>query len=242
MAFIIQRGRFVDNARRKAGKIGSVTDFPRPSLTLVTDRRLYRPRQKADPLPIIEAAIAGGVGIVQLRARTDATNDLGLYAVALRLRELTEGKALFVVTGDLELAEKCRADGILLPERSYKPADARAFLRGPRAQAVGAFARTVTGASRAERGGADYLQVGPAFDSDAPGEGVTLLRKVKDAVHIPVIAFGGIQTAEQIADCLRAGADGVAVTEAVTQAPHPQSAAAALRAALDAAWRILHGA
>lgn len=256
---IIQCARFVDNAPRKAGKIRPVTDFPRPSLTLVTDRRLYRPRQKADPLPIIEAAIAGGVGIVQLRARTDATDDLGLYAVALRLRELTEGKALFVVTGDLELAEKCRADGVLLPERSYKPAEARTFLRGegsmplppdaekgiwltsPGVRLVGAFARSVTGASRAERGGADYLQVGPAFDSDAPGEGVALIRKVKDAVHIPVIAFGGIQTPEHIADCLRAGADGVAVTEAVTQAPYPQAAAAALRAALDAAWRVLHG-
>ena len=186
--------------------------------------------------------MAGGVNIVQLRVRHAAGDDLGLYAVALRLREMTAGLAQFIVTGDLELAEKCQADGVLLTERAYKPAEARTFLRGGGEAIVGAFARSVPVAARAERGGADYVQVGPALDAEAPGEGLTLLRKIKDAVQIPVVAFGGIQTAADVADCLRAGADGVAVTDAVTQAPDPQVAAAALRAAMDAAWRALHGA
>ena len=221
-----------------------MADIPRPNLTLITDRKLYRPRtdKKGDPLSLVEAAISGGVNIVQLRART-SQDDLGLYAVTMRLRELTAGKAQFVVTGDLELAEKCGADGILLPERSYKPSEARAFLRGE-TRLVGAFARSVPTAGRAERGGADYVQVGPAFDPDAPPDaenGLGLLRKVKDAVHIPVIAFGGIRTPAQVGDCVRAGADGVAVTDAITLAPDPQSAAAALRAALDAAWHALRG-
>ncbi len=217
-----------------------MADIPRPSLTLITDRTLYRPRtdKKADPLSLVEAAIAGGVNIVQLRART-APDDLALFAVAMRLRELTAGQAQFVVTGDLELAEKCGADGILLPERSYKPSDARTFLRGE-TQLVGAFARGVPGAARAERGGADYVQVGPAFDPADAEAGLILLRKVKDAVHVPVIAFGGIRTPEQVGDCIRAGSDGVAVTDAITRAPDPQSAATALRAALDASWRVVH--
>ena len=221
-----------------------VTAISQPSLTLVTGRKLYRPRadKKADPLSLVEAAVAGGVTIVQLRVRSMAADDLGLYAVALRLREMTAGKAQFIVTGDLELAEKCHADGVLLTERPYKPADARKFLRSPGEATVGSFAHSVTGAARAERGGADYVQVGPAFDSEAPGEGLTLMRKIKDAVQIPVVAFGGIQTPADVADCLRAGADGVAVTDAVTQAPDPQVAAAALRVAMDAAWRALRGA
>lgn len=229
------------------GKIRAVTDLPRPSLTLITDRALYRPRpdKAGGPLSLIEAAIAGGIHIVQLRVRNAQTDDLGLYAVALRLREMTQGHALFVVTGDLELAEKCHADGVLLPERSYKPSEARTFLRNEGATAVGAFVHSVTGAGRAERGGADYVQVGPAFERDSPeGEshGLTLIRKVKDAVQIPVIAFGGIRATEHIADCLRAGADGVAVTDAIMRAPDPQAATAALRVALDSAWRALHGA
>lgn len=239
-------------------------EFPKPTLTLVTDRTLYRPRkdQKADPLSLIDAAIAGGVDIIQLRARNSSPDDLGLYAVALRLREMTSGKALFVITGDVELAEKTLADGVLLPERSYKPSDARSFLRGvetvhsaaegdtPLAarlgggvRLVGSFAHGVTGASRAERGGADYVQVGPAFDKDAHGNlksGLAVLRKVKDAVHIPVIAFGGIATQEQAAECLHAGADGIAVTDAILQASDPESAARALKSTLDAVWRELH--
>ncbi len=225
-------------------------DFPRPSLTLVTDRTLYRPRadKKGDFLSLVEAAIAGGVNIVQLRVRHTLADDFGLYAVALRLREMTSGQVRFVVTGDLELAEKVHADGVLLPERSYKPADARAYLHGDGlsggGEVVGAFVRSVTGAGRAERGGADYVQVGPAFENNpAPDaeDGLTLLRKVKDAVQIPVIAFGGIETPQQVGDCLRQGADGVAVATAVTQAPDPQAAAASLRAAMDAAWQALHG-
>jgi thiamine monophosphate synthase len=241
-----------------------VTEFTQPSLTLVTDRTLYRPRsdKKGDPLSLVEAAIAGGVDIVQLRVRTASPDDLGLYAVALRLRELTAGKALFVMTGDIVLAEKTRADGVLLTERSYKPSEARSFLHGapavttiegdpsrPQLQSggvrlVGAFARSVTSASRAERGGADYVQIGPAFDKeakDSPGGGLTLLRKVKDAVHIPVIAFGGVRTPAEVADCLQAGADGVAVTDAIMQAPDPQSSTLALKSAMIAAWRVLHG-
>ncbi len=219
-----------------------------PSLTLVTDRTLYRTgsESKADPLSIIEAAIAGGVDIVQLRPRPGTGDDLALYAVALRLRELTQGKARFVVTGDIELAEKCGADGVLLFERSYKPNDARAYLRShDSSSVVGAFARTVHGASRAERGGADYVQTGPAFDHDSEphkaSAGLTLVRKIKDAVQVPVIAFGGVNSVDRVVDCLRFGADGVAVTDAILKAPDPYAAATTLRTALNAAWRALYG-
>ncbi len=223
--------------------------LPHPSLTLVVSRTLYRPQpNQDDPVSIVEAAIAGGVDIVQFRARSAGHDqgeiDLVLFAVAMRLREITDGKARFVVTGDLQLAEKCHADGVLLPERSYKPSEARTFLRAGSSASVGAFVRTVIGASRAERGGADYVQVGPIFDtapeteaaSPTPDDaGLVLLRKVKDAVHIPVIAFGGIRTAEQAAQCLRFGADGVAVTDAISDALDPQGAALALRSALESA-------
>ncbi|MGO8673559.1 MAG: thiamine phosphate synthase [Capsulimonadaceae bacterium] len=226
-----------------------MTDFPRPSLTLVTDRNLYRQDSlpldeggaagqpsagTAVVLSLVEAAVAGGVDIVQLRVPAAEPDDIGLYAVALRLRELTAGKASYVVTGEIELAEKCHADGILLAEILYKPADVRAYLRGG-ARLVGVFAQSVPEAARAERGGADYVQVGPAFDAGPSGLGI--LRKIKDAIQIPVVAFGGILTPEHVVECVRAGADGVAVTEAITQAPDPQAAAAALRTAMDAAWR-----
>lgn len=243
-----------------------MTDFPRPSLTLVIDRNLYRPEShqtmlrepgrespssseqsyhsdvnlplSVEPKSLVDAAVSGGVDIVQLRAPSNP-DDLGLFAVAMRVRELTAGRSLFVLTADLELAERCHADGLLLPETSYRPSDARGYLRGT-VRLVGAFVQTVNGASRAERGGADYVQVGPAFKEDG-SDNLALLRKVKDAVHIPVIGFGGIVTPEHAAECIRAGADGVAVTDAITGADEPPSAAALLRGAIDVAWKQTRG-
>jgi thiamine-phosphate diphosphorylase len=212
---------------------------------LVTDRTLYRPTADAGPLSLVEAAIGGGVQIVQLRVRPDESNDLGLYAVAMHIREMTTNKALFVVTGDVELAEKCHADGVLLPEQSYRPSAARSFLRGA-GKYVGVFVQSVVEAARAERGEADYVQVGPVFE-DANGlepekpDRLALLRKIKDAVHVPVIAFGGVQTDSQVARCLEAGADGIAVTDAVSVAEDPAAAAQTLRVALDYAWRTYRG-
>jgi len=207
-----------------------------PKLTLVVDRRLYRTRSDKEPLSLVEAAIAGGVTQVQLRAgQKDAAEDLGLFAIALRIREMTSGIVPFVVTGDLELAEKCYADGVLLTERSYKPEAARKFLRGQQA-VVGCYVQSVAGATLAERGGADYLQVGPIFTerttaSDAAG--LPLLRKVKDAVLLPVVAFGGINSRDRAKAAIDYGADGVAVTSAILAAPHPKIAAEEFRSALS---------
>ena len=186
--------------------------------------------------------MAGGVNIVQLRARVAAGRPGPVRRGDAAARD-DGGQG--AVRGDGRPGA-----GREVPRRRHPAAgallqalEARAFLRGDDGGLVGAFARSVPGAGRAERGGADYVQVGPAFDPDAPADGdagLVLLRKVKDAVHIPVIAFGGIRTPEQVGGCIRAGADGVALTDAITRAPDPQSAATALRAALDAAWSALH--
>jgi thiamine-phosphate diphosphorylase len=202
-----------------------------PTLTLVVDRRLYRTFSDKEPLSLVEAAIAGGVTQVQLRTTPkDKENDLGVFAIALRLREMTSGVVPFVVTGDLELAEKCHADGVLLTEKSYKPEAARKFLRGPQSM-VGCYCQSVLAASRAERGGADYVQVGPVYQEKSTDEegDLSLVRKVKDAILLPVVAFGGISTRDRVAAVMEAGADGVAVTTAILAAQHPRIAAQELR-------------
>ncbi len=206
-----------------------------PTLTLVVDRRLYRTISDKEPLSLVEAAIAGGVTQVQLRSTPkDSESDLGLFAIALRIREMTDGIVPFVVTGDLELAEKCYADGVLLTEKSYRPEAARRYLRGPQ-PLVGCYVQSVTGASRAERGGADYVQVGPIFgEKNGVSEtgDLNLIRKVKDAILLPVVAFGGINSRDRATAAINAGADGVAVTSAILAAKHPKSAAEEFRSLL----------
>jgi thiamine-phosphate pyrophosphorylase len=86
--------------------------------------------------------------------------------------------------------------------------------------------------ARAADGEADYIGVGPVWDTPSkadadPAIGLEGLREICSATTVPVIAIGGIDAANA-AECIRAGAVGVAVIRAARDA-------AALRAALDAA-------
>ena len=71
----------------------------------------------------------------------------------------------------------------------------------------------------AETEGADYVALSPIFDTatkaDAgPGNGLDVLKKIKSAVSIPVIAIGGINK-NNVRQVIDPGADGVAVISAI---------------------------
>lgn len=191
-------------------------------MMLVVDRLLYRTRDDEPPLSLVEEAIAGGVSLVQMRVAAWRGDELGAYAVALRLREITRGKAKLLVTDDLHLAEKSKADGLLLTaEHSYRPESVRQFVRAV-PSLVGCFVTSVRGAARAERGGADFVQVGPVYGN---ADGLVLLRKVRDAIHLPVVAFGGITSPDQVAQTIAAGASSIAVSLPILSAADPRKAA-----------------
>jgi thiamine-phosphate pyrophosphorylase len=85
---------------------------------------------------------------------------------------------------------------------------------------------------------ADYVMFGHVYETAShavePGRGLDALRDVVEAVNIPVIAIGGI-TLDRVDEVLAAGASGVAVIRAVSDAPDPEAATRRLREALDAA-------
>ncbi|HCS48617.1 MAG TPA: thiamine phosphate synthase, partial [Candidatus Aminicenantes bacterium] len=81
----------------------------------------------------------------------------------------------------------------------------------------------------AEKGGADYLGVGPVFATLSkkdlgPLLGLEGLRTIRRKVKIPILAIGGISAAN-VADAISAGADGVAVISAIADAKNPVQAA-----------------
>jgi thiamine-phosphate pyrophosphorylase len=133
----------------------------------------------------------------------------------------------FVVNDDVEAAVQLGADGVHLG-RGDSGAE-RALEEG---LLLGLSASSVEEAREAERRGAGYIGAGPVWatpskeDADPP-TGLDGLREICTAVSIPVVAIGGID-ASNAADCIRAGAVGVAVIRAAKDA-------AALRAAIDAA-------
>jgi thiamine-phosphate pyrophosphorylase len=189
-----------------------------------------------DPLAVVDAALAAGVPVIQVRAKAQPDRDLLALAQAVVERCRAVG-ATSIVDDRVDVALATGADGVHLGDDDLPVHLARRLL-GPDA-VVGATARDpAAGRARVEEG-ADYLGVGPTYATttkvglpDPLGpEGVGA---VAAAVGVPVIAIAGI-TAARIAEVLAAGAHGVAVVGAVSRADDPGRAATDLLAAVAAA-------
>jgi thiamine-phosphate pyrophosphorylase len=207
-------------------------------VTTRTDRlarsRLYlvleaRPHGK-DPRPLLEAALRGGVDIVQLRDK-ELTDD-ALVAAAEPFRAVCEAHdALFVLNDRPGLVAACGADGVHVGRADMPVAEARALVGDDRL--LGLSASTID--ELGDVGATDYVGV-TAFATptkqDAVAGGVELLRAAAETLTVPWFAIGGIELAN-VAEVRAAGAPGVAVIRAIRDATDPESAARALRAALD---------
>jgi thiamine-phosphate pyrophosphorylase len=101
----------------------------------------------------------------------------------------------------------------------------------------GASVHSPEAAKRAEAAGAHFLIAGTIFDAGSKpvaGQGVDLLRVIVRATSLPVLSIGGI-TPHRVADCVEAGARGIAVVSSVLSAPNIAAAVDDLRSALDEA-------
>ncbi len=172
-------------------------------------------------LETARAAVEGGATVVQLRlkAPTEEVVEAG--------RGFRELPATFVVNDDVEAALRLEADGVHLG-RSDAGAE-RAVAEG---LLLGTSASSVEEARGGKARGAAYIGAGPVWptptkpDADPP-IGLEGLAEICRAVSIPVVAIGGVDAANA-AECIRAGAAGVAVVRAAVDAR-------AVRAAVDAA-------
>jgi thiamine-phosphate pyrophosphorylase len=211
--------------------------IPAPALVLVTDTA-RRPKLEATGEAwlddVVREAVLGGVNIVQLREKHLSTGDL--VALGLHVRDAIAGRALFFVNGNIEAAIALGADGVHLPEDATAIGTVRDRV-GERVL-ISRAVHSIDVAVRAERAGADLVQAGTLFATaskpDAPLLGMEGLRRLCEAVTIPVIAIGGVRV-QNAASALSAGATGVAAIGAFAEAAQPREAAIALRGALDAA-------
>jgi len=144
--------------------------------------------------------------ILQLRAPGLLTVDLEREAAAL----VGSSTVPVVISSRCDVVLACGAAGVNLPERDISTHDARTLV-GERL--VGRSGHSLESAKAAEAEGADYVIFGPVWPSAThPGGdavGVDALAQVARAVHIPVLAIGGV-TQERIEECRRAGAAGYA--------------------------------
>jgi thiamine-phosphate pyrophosphorylase len=183
-----------------------------------------------DPRSRLDAALLGGVDIVQLRDKE--LSDDALVAAAEPFRAACEEhRALFILNDRPELVEACGADGVHLGRIDMPVDEARAII-GP-GRLLGLSASTV--AELGDVAGADYVGV-TAFTTptkdDALAGGLELIRVAAETLTVPWFAIGGIELAN-IGEVTAAGAPGVAVVRAIRDAEDPEAAARALQAALD---------
>ncbi|WP_049924305.1 thiamine phosphate synthase [Halopiger djelfimassiliensis] len=208
---------------------------------LVTQQSLSNGRSTVE---IVEAAIDGGVDVVQLREKdTDAR---WRYELGLEIRELTADAGVDLIVNDrIDIAEAIDADGVHVGQ-SDLPVEVARDLLGPDA-VVGCSTATVDQALEAEAAGADYLGVGTVYGTTSKdvaeykdGVGPERIAEIVDAVSIPVVGIGGI-TADNAGPVVDAGASGVAVISEITAAADPTAATASLAGTVETAKGIRNG-
>ncbi|MCI7326964.1 thiamine phosphate synthase [Hornefia butyriciproducens] len=181
----------------------------------------------------VEAALRGGVTFVQLREK-NMEHD-AFRKEALEIRDLCRAyRVPFVLDDDVSLAMEVDADGIHVGQSDMEAGDVRALI-GPD-RILGVSACTVEEAVAAEQRGADYLGVGAVFPTGSKDDARPVtretLRKICEAVTIPVIAIGGI-TEQNVMELAGSGICGVAVISAIFGQPEIESATKRLKAAVS---------
>jgi thiamine-phosphate pyrophosphorylase len=202
-------------------------------LYLCTDRTLALGRPITEA---VEAAIAGGVTMVQLREKEASTGEF--YRIALEVQAVTRRHHVPLVINDrLDIALALGAEGLHIGQ-SDLPLSAARRLAGD-ALFIGVSASTVEEALLAQAGGADYLGAGAVFPTGSKadaGEAIGLqgLAEIRAAVTIPVVGIGGVN-AGNAAEVMGTGAAGIALISGILSQGDIQEAARNLRRILDAA-------
>jgi thiamine-phosphate pyrophosphorylase len=197
----------------------------RPILCYVTDRRSLSLATSRDAHPLlldgIERAAAAGVDWIQLREKDYSGREWSQLLKESLQRVATARSSTRVLVNDrMDVALAGGAGGVHLSENGIPVAEACRLrddffsAHGPRDFLIGVSCHSLGAALGAARGGADYIYFSPIYRTPSkanygPPQGVERLARICSAVEIPVLAIGGI-TPENAADCLRAGAVGIA--------------------------------
>ena len=205
-----------------------------PTLYLVTDPELARGRALTE---VVAAAVRGGVTLVQLRDKH--ADGRALLETARALRTVLDPHDVPLIVNDrADVAHAAGAAGCHIGQSDLPAAAARAIL-GPDA-IVGVSIDAVAQARAIDPGLVDYVACGPfavtATKADAGeaigADGLSAVRT--ETTTVPLVAIGGIDP-RNVAEAVRAGADGIAVVSAIVAAADPEAASRELRAAIEAA-------
>jgi thiamine-phosphate pyrophosphorylase len=196
------------------------------------DARLYFVVEADASDRLLDAALAGGCDLLQLRDHHASDDEL--LAAAERFRDACDrAGALFVINDRADLALQCGADGVHVGQDDL-PVDAVRRLMGPDV-VVGLSTHSPEQFDAGLQSEADYLSAGPVWETPTkagrPAAGLELVRHAAAVATKPFFAIGGIDESN-IGDVAAAGATRAVVVRAIRDAADPRATAAALRSHL----------
>jgi thiamine-phosphate pyrophosphorylase len=201
------------------------------------DARLYFVADRDGMQRALDAALAGGADLFQLRDK-DASDDELLAAAETARERCRAAGALFLINDRPDLAVACGADGVHVGQDDTPVARAREIVGDD--AIVGLSTHSMKQAQAGCRSGADYIAVGPVHATPTkegrPAIGVEPIKYAAAHVSVPWFAIGGIDT-KTVGDVVRAGARRIVVVRALTDADDPEAVARALRTSLNGARR-----
>ena len=203
-------------------------------LLLVTDRLLVRGRSLEN---VLQEAVDAGVSAIQLRERDLPTNEL--LSLAQRIHAMTKDRAVPLIINDrVDMAVALDLNGVHLRASSLPVSAARRVAGTHRL--IGVSAHSVTEVQQAGDDGADYVILGPIFETPSKREfgeplGLAVLADACRHSSVPVFAIGAI-TRERIESVRGAGAFGVAMIGGILGREDVGKATADMQSAVRAAW------
>jgi thiamine-phosphate pyrophosphorylase len=189
-------------------------------LTLPPLYAIFDPEQTQGRAPdvVFRELMAGGAKMLQLRVKQMTPRDF--LQLAKQARDPTRASSCGLIINDrVDVALACGADGVHLGQEDLPLAPARELVGK---KIVGLSTHTVAQALAAEQAGADYIGFGPIFstmtkDTGYTARGVAMLRQVREAVKIPIVAIGGINEAN-VTEVWQGGADSAAIISDILRA------------------------
>jgi thiamine-phosphate pyrophosphorylase len=182
-------------------------------LLVVTDRHQTNGRPL---IPLLQRVLAVAAPAIQLRERDLSAKEL--VTLAREVQAMTASRsAQFLINDRIDVALALEGVGVHLRSNSLPVPVARQLLGAGRL--LGVSVHGVEEAMQAESHGADYIVLGPIYETPSkqmfgPPLGIHTLEKVCSLVRIPIIGIGGV-TAARAREMRRAGAFGAAVITAI---------------------------
>ncbi len=200
-------------------------DLPKPIIYLITSGATTKATTTetddfARILALVEASVAAQIPLLQLREKQLSTRVL--YQLATEASRITRRTATRLLVNDrADIARAAGADGVHLTTQSLPAGQVREtygseFL-------IGVSTHSLEEAHAARREGANVAVFGPVFKTESKvglgdPQGLEKLRKVATELKdFPILAIGGVSL-DNVADCFKAGASGVAAIRLLSDA------------------------